>query len=332
MQLAELAIDHEGPQPLAEAANSMKQNDKKDKVNLRLRRNLHGHFGKVYALGWADNGTDIVSASQDGKLILWNAFTTHKYRAVAVETAWSMTCAYSPDGKVVASAGLDNICTVFRVDGSNTGLHPPVRARLQQHEAYIPCARFVNNEEMLTASGDMSCMLWNIETATAKTVFSGHDRDVMSVSVSEDGNTFVSGSCDASAKLWDLRQGDQCIQTFMGHESDINSVDFLSNGLSFGTGSDDSTCRVFDIRACTQMNKLASPKVVAGVTSVSFSKSGCTLFAGYDDYNVLGWATTGTEEFNTIEAHESRVSALSVSPTGKALATGSWDHTVRVWA
>ena len=35
--------------------------------------------------------------------------------------------------------------------------------------------------------------------------------------------TFVSGACDASAKLWDIR-GSHCIQTFTGHESDINSI------------------------------------------------------------------------------------------------------------
>jgi len=39
----------------------------------RARRTLKGHFGKVYALHWSGNGHDIVSASQDGKLIIWNS-------------------------------------------------------------------------------------------------------------------------------------------------------------------------------------------------------------------------------------------------------------------
>lgn len=45
----------------------------------------------------------------------------------------------------------------------------------------------------------------------------------MSLSVSDDNNTFISGACDASAKLWDIRDG-MCCQTFVGHESDINAV------------------------------------------------------------------------------------------------------------
>lgn len=45
----------------------------------------------------------------------------------------------------------------------------------------------------------------------------------MSLSLSPDMRTFVSGACDASAKLWDIREG-CCKQTFPGHESDINAV------------------------------------------------------------------------------------------------------------
>jgi len=67
-------------------------------------------------------------------------------------------------------------------------------------------------------------------------------------SFSNDRFTFVSGGCDAAAKLWDVRTG-RCIQTFTGHESDINAVAYFPNYQSFGTGSDDATCRLFDIRA-----------------------------------------------------------------------------------
>ena len=53
--------------------------------------------------------------------------------------------------------------------------------------------------------------------------FTGHTGDVMSLSLTEDKNIFISGACDATAKLWDLREG-MCKQTFGGHESDINAV------------------------------------------------------------------------------------------------------------
>lgn len=45
----------------------------------------------------------------------------------------------------------------------------------------------------------------------------------MSLGVAPDFNCFISGSCDYSAKLWDIREG-RCKQTFYGHESDINAI------------------------------------------------------------------------------------------------------------
>lgn len=60
--------------------------------------------------------------------------------------------------------------------------------------------------------------------------FAGHSGDVMSLSLAPDGRTFVSGACDASIKLWDVRDS-MCRQTFIGHESDINAV-----AVSSGTG------------------------------------------------------------------------------------------------
>lgn len=70
----------------------------------------------------------------------------------------------------------------------------------------------------------------------------------MSVAISkQNSNLFVSGSCDATAKVWDIRSG-QCTHTFEGHESDINSVAFFPGDFAVGTGSDDSTCRMFDTR------------------------------------------------------------------------------------
>ena len=44
-----------------------------------------------------------------------------------------------------------------------------------------------------------------------------------SLSLAPGQNTFVSGACDATAKLWDIRSG-KATQTFVGHESDINAV------------------------------------------------------------------------------------------------------------
>merc|ERR1712224_226271 len=112
----------------------------------------------------------------------------------------------------------------------------------------------------------------------------------MSVSVSNDQSIFASGSCDSTVKFNDIRSGD-CVATFVGHESDINSVAMFPDGKAVGTGSDDSSCRLFDQRCYRQVACYNNDKILCGITSVSFSKSGGALFTGYDDYNCYAWST-----------------------------------------
>lgn len=132
-----------------------------------------------------------------------------------------MTCAYSPTANFVACGGLDNICSIYNLRSREQ----PIRVcrELNSHTGYLSCCRFLNDRQIVTSSGDMTCILWDVENGTKITEFSDHNGDVMSVSVSPDKNYFISGACDATAKLWDLRSG-KCVQTFTGHEADINAV------------------------------------------------------------------------------------------------------------
>ena len=76
-----------------------------------------------------------------------------------------------------------------------------VSRELPGHTGYLSCCRFLTDNQILTSSGDMSCVLWDIETGQQVTTFAGHTGDVMSLSLSPDQKTFVSGACDASAKV-----------------------------------------------------------------------------------------------------------------------------------
>jgi guanine nucleotide-binding protein G(I)/G(S)/G(T) subunit beta-1 len=39
----------------------------------KSRRTLKGHLAKIYAMHWAEDKVSLVSASQDGKLLVWDA-------------------------------------------------------------------------------------------------------------------------------------------------------------------------------------------------------------------------------------------------------------------
>jgi guanine nucleotide-binding protein G(I)/G(S)/G(T) subunit beta-1 len=307
---------------------------------LKSRRVLRGHFGKIYAMHWSADSKHLVSASQDGKLIIWNGFTTNKTHAIPLRSSWVMTCAYAPSGGFVACGGLDNLCSIYKVShGANSAEQTRLAYKeLAQHEGYLSCCRFLDDTKILTSSGDSTCLLWDIETRQVRASFSEHTGDVMSVSLNstKDPNMFVSGSCDSNAKVWDIRSAGagRCVKTFAGyHESDINAVQFFPDGNAFGTGSDDASCRLFDLRSYRQMNFFASDKTVSGITSVAFSGSGRFLFAGYDDFNCQVWDTIRAQCVQQLApAHENRVSCLGVPQDGRALCTGSWDTTLKIWA
>jgi guanine nucleotide-binding protein G(I)/G(S)/G(T) subunit beta-1 len=132
---------------------------------MKQRRILKGHFGKIYALHWsAADSRHLVSASQDGKLIIWNGFTTNKVHAIPLRSSWVMTCAYSPTGQFVACGGLDNLCSVYKMPSGNKGAESTATGQktygeLAQHEGYLSCCRFVSDEQILTSSGDSTCIL-----------------------------------------------------------------------------------------------------------------------------------------------------------------------------
>jgi len=219
---------------------------------MKPRRVLKGHLAKIYAMHWSTDRRHLVSASQDGKLIIWDAYTTNKVHAIPLRSSWVMTCAYAPSGNYVACGGLDNICSVYNLSSREGPTR--VARELSGHSGYLSCCRFVNDRRILTSSGDMTCMLWDVETGSKVTEFADHLGDVMSISINPTNqNIFVSGACDAFAKLWDIRSG-KAVQTFAGHESDINAIQFFPDGNAFGTGSDDASCRLFDIRADRELN------------------------------------------------------------------------------
>ncbi|KAL7645078.1 UNVERIFIED_CONTAM: hypothetical protein RMT77_003456 [Armadillidium vulgare] len=301
-------------------------------LNIKVRRTLKGHQGKVLCSDWCQDKRHLVSSSQDGKMIIWDAFTTNKEHAVTMPTTWVMACAYAPSGNMVACGGLDNKVTVYPLS-FNEDVTSKKKA-VGTHTSYMSCCTFpFSDQQILTGSGDSTCALWDVESGQRLQSFHGHQGDVMALDLapSETGNTFVSGGCDKMALIWDMRTG-SCVQSFEGHESDINSVKFYPSGDAIASGSDDATCRLFDLRADREVAVYTKESVIFGVNSVDFSVSGRLLFAGYNDYTVNIWDTLKGVRLTILYGHENRVSCLKMAPDGTAISTGSWDFTLRIWA
>ncbi|KAL3843462.1 hypothetical protein ACJIZ3_000865 [Penstemon smallii] len=231
-----------------------------------------------------------------------------------------------------------------------------VSKMLSGHKGYVSSCQYVPDEDthLITASGDQTCVLWDITTGLRTSVFggefqSGHTAGVFKVfllllwfSISINGSNsrmFVSGSCDSTARLWDTRVASRAVGTFHGHEGDVNVVKFFPDGNRFGTGSDDGACRLFDIRTGHQLQVYSQSdgdNEVSPITSIAFSISGRLLFAAYTNGDCYVWDTLLARVVLNLgslqNSHDGRISCLGLSADGSALCTGSWDANLKVWA
>lgn len=157
---------------------------------------------------------------KDGKVIVWDAHVDTKHAkdaAFQLKTNWLMAVGYGTGGQLVATGGLDNLCTVFRLDQTSS---EDAYRELSGHDGYVSCCRFRQGDaQVVTSSSDKSCALWDVERSKQVTSYSagGHTEDVLQLALGA-RDTFVSVGCDHTARLWDIRDP-QCQAVYTGHSS-----------------------------------------------------------------------------------------------------------------
>lgn len=158
------------------------------------------------------------------------------------------------------------MCSLYDLESGS------VLRELSSHDGYLSCCRFLHDEtQILTSSGDSTCILWDVERSIPIVHFNDHSGDVMSVSLRPgDDDCFISGSSDGTVKVWDVRL-DKATATYGCHESDVTGVAFHSGSHAFASSCDDAACRLFDLRAIDVLNVFTTPKVVCGISSVELS-------------------------------------------------------------
>ena len=136
----------------------------KNKINLKPNIVLKGHNNKISDFRWSRDSKRILSASQDGFMLIWDSASGLKQNAIPLDSQWVLSCAISPSSTLVASAGLNNNCTIYRVSKENR-VAQNVASIFKGHTCYISDIEFTDNAHILTASGDMTCALWDIPKA-----------------------------------------------------------------------------------------------------------------------------------------------------------------------
>lgn len=238
-------------------------------LNLKPLQVLKGHNNKVADMNWAADSKSILSCSQDGFLIIWDPVTGLKLNAIPLDSQWVLSCAYSPNGKLVASAGLTNNCTVYAVpslEDENAAFQQRIVSVFKGHVCGITACDFIDNNSLLTASGDLTCAKWDITKGKKVGEYLDHFGDVLAMTINrysmKNGGgdcIFASGASDGYARIWDTRNKGTMSQQFFVSNSDITSLKFFPDGNSFATGSDEGIIRLYDLRSDCELAKYSLP-------------------------------------------------------------------------
>lgn len=81
-------------------------------------------------------------------------------QAIPLRSSWVMTCCFEQSaGNMVACGGLDNLCSIYQLGNANA---QNMRAshELTAHDGYLSCCRFLDERNIITSSGDSTCIYW----------------------------------------------------------------------------------------------------------------------------------------------------------------------------
>ena len=156
---------------------------------------------------------------------------------------------------------------------------------------------------------------------------------VYTLAITPDGTTLVSGSTDASVRVWDVATGKERT-VLSGHQSWIWRLAISPDGKTVASASMDHTVKLWDLDTS---ELLATLIVGSSVRSAAFSPDGTVLAVGTEAGSLELWDVEPRRRRLTLPAHSAPTIALAYSPDGKMLATGAgWSTSrgpggVKVW-
>jgi RNA polymerase sigma factor (sigma-70 family) len=317
----------------------------------------------VLALAFSGDGTTLATGGgEEGTPRLWDASTGKLLHELGPHFVDVNSVAFSPDGKVIASAGGGN--PIYLWDAT-TG------KRLRRLGGYAEAVAFSPDGATLASGGsDSSIRLWEVATGKEhEPPAAGHRGGVRAVAVSADGRLVATGGGDRAVRLWDPTTGEELraidatstwflgamalspdaklvatdkgvwdrttgnfLQRFDGWDNNTQAVAFSPDGRAVALAtrypqSGKRSVRIWDPATGKEVKGLGDQPVRA----LGYSPDSRTLAAGNEDGSVALWDVVSGGLSLRIAGHKREVNSVAFSPDGKAVASSSFDGDVFLW-
>jgi WD40 repeat protein len=292
-----------------------------------------GHMGKIEAVVFTPDGSQLVSASDDKTIRVWDLATGKTLRTIRGEAAPGEAgkihaMALSPDGKVLAAGGWTDDNEVRLYDFASGKL----MALLKGHEDVVLRLAFSRDgRNLISGSWDKTAIVWDVAARKAKHRLEGHRDPIFAVGFSADGARAVTGSDDHELRLWSVDSG-ALLQTMPGHGDNVNSLAVAPDG-TIASGDESGEIRLWDGRTGAFLKTLARQKTWVG--SLSFSPDGETLLSGVGlgaDSDCHVYDLASGREILTYKGHDGIVLATAIGPDGRWAATGGGNNQeIHIW-
>ena len=314
------------------------------------------HDSAVFCAAFSPDGERIASASQDGKVTIWDAQSGGQLLQFRAHREHARGVAYSPDGRLLATTSLDNTVKIWDVQALAKDPNPsPLRCMTRQGVSNYS-VMFSPDGKRLASAGPRSIRsdglgedlaevtIWDPISGQELCTLEGREPGMWSaLTFSPDSQSVATGHHEGHGDgiigkvvhVWDANTGRK-VRTFAGHTQDVESVAFSPDGRFLASGSGkpsdavgtDGELKLWDIQTGRELLDLRGHITVF---ALAFSPDGRRLASAGGDQTIKLWDTATGKEALTLRGHLGTVRSLAFSPNGQRLVSASHDMTVRVW-